>query len=1176
MKQWIQLTSLLLSVLLIAGMVTALPVSAATEDEAVGGYGDTTEYGSWGFSEATGVLTISGSGAMTDYSASNPAPWESDKEEIRRIEVNSGITAIGSNAFSNCPNVQTVSLPAGLTSIGSNAFFMDKQLSEVVFSGEDIALESIGFGAFSNCQSLWYFPFNQCERLKTIGVSAFISSGLHGRAEMPQSLQKIDTGAFAYSALGGMVLPNPYTELVQLSVGLIDNNSETGAYNPDFTVYGYEASTARNYADAHGLRFVDLDARESHIFYSAGKVLNLATGQYTDRALTGERLRLMLPTEPYARFQRFVSDDVEIEETDGSYYFTMPDHTVTITAETEPIPKLEIVFGTNSQVMLRRAAYDCLLDVLSAYKTGANTYDLDQNGTDDIEVGAYYARKLATNSVPVSIAFPALNRTDFAPISFVFAPNVCTSGRLWLQMPEAGDAYDWQTDSAKVTPVAGEPFQVTQAKWYNEWGIAPETFEGGKKYFVEMTIKPDSGYGFMLSTFFSVDNASCRVMDMSEDGSVRVVTAPMYVAGEKHPIHVYGGFANPEEGETKNYRAVHEAAAGERLFLCIGEEDIADDEYVVQGSLRVWSDQVACQGEAGQYFIMPDEDVAVTLDYETRKQTNGVMDLRGGSYTTPQRGETFAEQVTSQDYGMYILLLKASADTDTVFNSDTGRMEYRFDIDGDGNADVLYTGNTYSLSPTCSLHDPTGKVTLRLSREQSMTVPMRTLTILFADATVQPHRLYITNGIALNRDGNRITEAYAGERVYLDFNPDDIAADEYVVQRSMDFITDDVTVNNEGDALFTMPDKDVSITITYQKAKLTEGVMDLRTGSYIANAANFARSEAYGMSFILGRLSKRQHSYLDEETNTLVEQYDVDNYGGYDIAYDDAAHTFTLLEGNSLRPASGRITLTLPRSAYYTVPMLRMTILLAGEDAPHTVTVKNGFATSMRDDADFLLTNEYQGQEVYLLNDPQAVPEGKYIVSRSFASDDVTVQEDGSFVMPDHDVTVTVSYRLADQTPYTLDLTSGKAAVTFTVAMDVTAALENVAKVTTRQSHFTLYDMDGDGAADIRFDANVMEFEKCSDTLTGVMTLDVSEQVRAERRFCPVTLLLGKTLTGDVNGDGKVDITDATYVQMYIAGMIPLGETARYNADINRDGKIDITDATFIQMYVAGILDRLG
>ena len=61
---------------------------------------------------------------------------------------------------------------------------------------------------------------------------------------------------------------------------------------------------------------------------------------------------------------------------------------------------------------------------------------------------------------------------------------------------------------------------------------------------------------------------------------------------------------------------------------------------------------------------------------------------------------------------------------------------------------------------------------------------------------------------------------------------------------------------------------------------------------------------------------------------------------------------------------------------------------------------------------------------------------------------------------------------------------------------------------------------------------------------------------------------------GDVDGDGKVDINDATLVQKIAAEMIVPTEIQKKAADVNRDGSVDINDATLIQKFAAEIINR--
>ncbi|MBE6794353.1 MAG: hypothetical protein E7532_05365 [Ruminococcaceae bacterium] len=62
-----------------------------------------------------------------------------------------------------------------------------------------------------------------------------------------------------------------------------------------------------------------------------------------------------------------------------------------------------------------------------------------------------------------------------------------------------------------------------------------------------------------------------------------------------------------------------------------------------------------------------------------------------------------------------------------------------------------------------------------------------------------------------------------------------------------------------------------------------------------------------------------------------------------------------------------------------------------------------------------------------------------------------------------------------------------------------------------------------------------------------------------------------KGILGDVNGDGKVNIKDATTIQKFAAKILDLTDAEKLRADVNIDTKINIKDATAIQKYVAKI-----
>ena len=76
-------------------------------------------------------------------------------------------------------------------------------------------------------------------------------------------------------------------------------------------------------------------------------------------------------------------------------------------------------------------------------------------------------------------------------------------------------------------------------------------------------------------------------------------------------------------------------------------------------------------------------------------------------------------------------------------------------------------------------------------------------------------------------------------------------------------------------------------------------------------------------------------------------------------------------------------------------------------------------------------------------------------------------------------------------------------------------------------------------------------------------------QTYAEENGINFVALDKKTLYGDVNLDGKIDVNDVTLLQRYIAGESVLTDDAVKAADFNKDRIIDVLDVTAIQTFIA-------
>ncbi len=136
-----------------------------------------------------GRLTVSGTGAMTDFTSSGQ-PWRDWKQEIRSVVIAEGVTSVGDYAFFHCYSLEKATLPDTLTRIGSSAFFYCSALTEVKLPEN---LQTIADHAFGSCKVLNGMDFPAA--LKTIGVTAFSGTEV-SRAVLPEGITTVGSKAF--------------------------------------------------------------------------------------------------------------------------------------------------------------------------------------------------------------------------------------------------------------------------------------------------------------------------------------------------------------------------------------------------------------------------------------------------------------------------------------------------------------------------------------------------------------------------------------------------------------------------------------------------------------------------------------------------------------------------------------------------------------------------------------------------------------------------------------------------------------------------------------------------------------------------------------------------------------------------------------------------------------------
>ncbi|MBR6984699.1 MAG: leucine-rich repeat domain-containing protein [Ruminococcus sp.] len=98
-----------------------------------------------------GKLTISGTGAIFDFGETDRGPWKTVEEKIKTVEIQDGITKIGSDAFYYCNYITSVTIAGSVTTVAENAFNYCTSLSSVTLSE---GLTTINKKAFAHCTSL--------------------------------------------------------------------------------------------------------------------------------------------------------------------------------------------------------------------------------------------------------------------------------------------------------------------------------------------------------------------------------------------------------------------------------------------------------------------------------------------------------------------------------------------------------------------------------------------------------------------------------------------------------------------------------------------------------------------------------------------------------------------------------------------------------------------------------------------------------------------------------------------------------------------------------------------------------------------------------------------------------------------------------------------------------------
>lgn len=171
--------------------------------------GSCGEDATWELDYSTGRLTISGTGAMEDYSFYDKAPWYEYMYSINRVVIQKGITSIGKNAFWDFEYLTGVTIPEGVESIGDYAFLSCKRLRRITIPD---GVTHIGRNAFDNCARL--VDITLPESATSIGEGAFEGCDAIENFALPSGMTSIAAHTFfGCRALKNIVIPDGVTSI---------------------------------------------------------------------------------------------------------------------------------------------------------------------------------------------------------------------------------------------------------------------------------------------------------------------------------------------------------------------------------------------------------------------------------------------------------------------------------------------------------------------------------------------------------------------------------------------------------------------------------------------------------------------------------------------------------------------------------------------------------------------------------------------------------------------------------------------------------------------------------------------------------------------------------------------------------------------------------------------------
>ena len=126
----------------------------------------------WEYTASSNTLEITGTGAVPSYNSSSEVPWAAAFDSIKKIEIDDGVSAIGSYAFYGCSKLEKTDIAQSVTKIGNFAFAYCTTVEKIDLPD---TVTEIGDSAFEGCSKLSEIKLGTA--VTSVGARAFAFCG---------------------------------------------------------------------------------------------------------------------------------------------------------------------------------------------------------------------------------------------------------------------------------------------------------------------------------------------------------------------------------------------------------------------------------------------------------------------------------------------------------------------------------------------------------------------------------------------------------------------------------------------------------------------------------------------------------------------------------------------------------------------------------------------------------------------------------------------------------------------------------------------------------------------------------------------------------------------------------------------------------------------------------------